>query len=226
MVSRKQALAESIEVQQKAANSTRSFAVILSKAKNNMMRRESLFNEDYLKGGAATQADGPLLQGDPPYFNMHEKVSRDKGCSKCQLFGCAKAFDDEVECDIYGKPTKARVARIAKNEKYKVKVDTYRMEKKQEALDYVSAPSSNVHEFHKGERRMEWGEEMFALIDSLAVEDSTPEEPVEEEAPEIDDEGGAPKAMTHFSGSRQAYFEASQESNQREARRLGWSEYE
>ena len=221
-----QVVTESIEVQQKAAKSTRSFAVILSKAKNNMMRRESLFNEDYLKGGAATQADGPLLQGDPPYFNMHEKASRDKGCSKCQLFGCAKAFDDEVECDIYGKPTKARVARIAKNEKYKVKVDTYRMEKKQEALDYVSAPSSNVHEFHEGERRMEWGEEMFALIDSLAVEDSTPEEPVEEEAPEIDDEGGAPKAMTHFSGFRQAYFEASQESNQREARRLGWSEYE
>ena len=191
-----------------------------------MMRCESLFNEDYLKGGAATQADGPLLQGDPPYFNMHEKASRDKGCSKCQLFGCAKAFDDEVECDIYGKPTKARVARVVKNEKYKVKVDTYRMEKKQEALDYVSAPSSNVHEFHEGERRMEWGGETFALIDSLAVEDSTPEEPVEEEAPEIDDEGGAPKAMTHFSGFRQAYFEASQESNQREARRLGWSEYE
>ena len=80
--------------------------------------------------------------------------------------------------------------------------------------------------WYEGERQMEWGEEMFALIDSLAGEDSTPEEPVEEEAPEIDDEGGAPKAMTHFSGFRQAYFEASQESNQREARRLGWSEYE
>ena len=66
-----QVVTESIEVQQKAAKSTRSFAVILSKAKNNMMR-ESLFNEDYLKGGAITQADAPLLQGEPPYFNMHE----------------------------------------------------------------------------------------------------------------------------------------------------------
>ena len=107
-----------------------------------------------------------------------------------------------------------------------VRFHPLRKEKKQEALDYVSAPSSNVHEFHEGERRMEWGEEMFTLIDSLAEEDSTPEEPVEEEAPEIDYEEGAPKALTHFSGFRQAFFEASQESNQRETRWLGWSEYE
>ena len=73
---------------------------------------------------------------------------------------------------------------------------------------------------------MEWGEEMFASIDSLAEEDSTPEEPVEEEAQEIDYEEGAPQALTHFSGFRDAFFEASQESQQREARRLGWNENE
>ena len=142
------------------------------------------------------------------------------------MFGCAKAWDGDDECDIFGKPTKKRVVRIAKNEKYKEKVDTYRKEKKQEAIDYEPAPSSNVHEFPEGERRMEWGEEMFALIDSLAEEDSTPEEPVEEEAQEIDYEEGAPQALTHFSGFRDAFFEASQESQQREARRLGWNENE
>ena len=65
---------------------------------------------------------------------MHEKDSRDKGCPKCQLFGCAKAFKDENECDIFGKPTTARVARIAKSEKFQLEVDTYRKEKKQDAL--------------------------------------------------------------------------------------------
>ena len=59
----------------------------------------------------------------------------------------AKAFKEESECDIFGKPTTARVARIAKSEKYKLKVDTYRKEKKQETLNYeeTAAPSTNVH---------------------------------------------------------------------------------
>ena len=140
------------------------------------------------------------------------------GCPKCGLFGCAKAWEGDDECDIFGKPTKKRVVRIAKNEKYKAKVDTYRKEKKLEAIDYESAPASNVHEFPEGERRFEWGEEMFALIDSLAVEREF-EEPVE-----IEYEEGAPQALTHFSGFRHAFHEASQESNEREARRLGWSE--
>ena len=142
-----QVVKESIEVQQRAARSTRSFAVILAKAKNNLVRRETLFDKDYLKGGAPTLPEGPLLQGEPPHFNSHEKVSRDKGCTKCMLFGCAKAFDDEAECDVYGKPTKARVARIGKNEKYNMKVDDYRKEKKMDALEYVTAqPSTNVHQ--------------------------------------------------------------------------------
>ena len=127
-----QILTESIEVQQKAAKSTRSFAVILAKAKNNMARRETLFDKDYLKGGAPTQAEGPLLQGEPLRFNMHEKKVLTVGCPKCSLFGCAKAWDGDDECDIFGKPTKKRVVRIAKNEKYKAKVDTYRKEKKHE----------------------------------------------------------------------------------------------
>ena len=121
---------------------------MLAKAKNHMMRRETLFNKDCLKGGAITQADGPLLLGEPPHLNVHEKGSRDKGCVKCQLFGCAKAFDGEMqmECVVYGKPTKVRVARIGKNEKYKAKVDDYRKEKKQEALVYeTTAPSTNAH---------------------------------------------------------------------------------
>ena len=40
------------------------------------------------------------------------------GCPRCQLFGCAKAWDGDDECDILGKLTKKRVESIAKNEKY------------------------------------------------------------------------------------------------------------
>ena len=38
-----------------------------------------------------------------------------------------------------------RVAEIARNEKYKTKVDEYRKEKKQEALVYAPVLSTNVH---------------------------------------------------------------------------------
>ena len=161
-----QVVKESIEVQQRAARSTRSFAVILAKAKNNLVRRETLFDKDYVKGGASTLPDGPLLQGEPPHFNSHEKVSRDKGCTKCMLFGCAKAFDDEAECDVLGKPTKARVARIGKNEKYKMKVDDYRKEKKMDALEYVTAqPSTNVHQ--GSDCDLLSNEDYAALVESL-----------------------------------------------------------
>ena len=77
---------------------------------------------------------------------MHEKGSRDKACPRCQIFGCAnKASKDESECDIFCKPTTARVARIAKSDKYKLKVEEYRKEKKQEALDH--APTLSAHAY-------------------------------------------------------------------------------
>ena len=110
----RQMMLEPIEVQQKAARSTRSFAVLLGKARNNMMRLETIFNKD-------KSSDLPMLTGEPPHVNMLEKPFRDKGCLKCQLFGCAKAFDDKKECDIYGKPTVERVVRMGKNAKYKLK---------------------------------------------------------------------------------------------------------
>ena len=114
---------EPIEIQQKAAKSTRSFAVMLGKSCTNMMRRDSMFNKD--KSSDLLMLTGEPSQ-DPPQVNMREKGSRDKGCPRCQLFGCAKASKDVDECDIFGKPTTARVARIAKNEKYQLTVDTYR----------------------------------------------------------------------------------------------------
>ena len=42
------------------------------------------------------------------------------------------------------KPTKVRVARICKNEKYKMEVDDYRKEKKLTALDH-SEPAVSAH---------------------------------------------------------------------------------
>ena len=65
---------------------------------------------------------------------------------------------------------------------------------------------SNTHE-----RKLVWGDEMFELIDSLAMENFA-EEPVEEEAPQ-----------SNFKGFRREYFEAREES----ALRLGtYDEYE
>ena len=186
----RQLMAEPVVVQQKVAGSTRSFAVLLAKARNNMIRRETMFEKEELKGGAPTQYE------EPPHFNIHEKKVLTVGCSRCQLFGCAKAWDGDDECDIFGKPTKKRVERIAKNEKYKEKVDTYRKEKKQEAINYEPALSSNVHELHQVEARWD-NPEMWDLLDSLAAEDFL-EESVEKEAPKI-----------NFSGFRQAYFEFS-----------------
>ena len=83
------------------------------------------------------------------------------------LFGCAKAFNDEAECDVLGKPTKARVARIGKNEKYKTKVDGYRKEKKQEALVYeeTAAPSTNIHQDNDCDLLS--NKEYAALVESL-----------------------------------------------------------
>ena len=97
---------------------------------------------------------------------MHEKAHLDKGCPRCQLFGCAKAFKIDSECDVFGEPTTARVARIAKNEKYKLKVDTYRMEKKQDALVYETAPFTNYHACDFLSNK-----EYTALVDSLLDEE-------------------------------------------------------
>ena len=71
-------------------------------------------SRDYAREGlperrAPAQADGLLLLGEPPKFSMREKVDREKGCLRCHLFGCAKAFDDKKECDVCGKPTVERV---------------------------------------------------------------------------------------------------------------------
>jgi hypothetical protein len=106
----RQMMHEPFTVQQKAASSTRSFAVLLAKARNNMMRRSTMFKQNMM--------DGEPPKDVPPRVSAHEKVFLDKGCPRCLLFGCAKAFQDDSECDVFGKPTTARVARIAKNEKY------------------------------------------------------------------------------------------------------------
>jgi hypothetical protein len=154
----RQMMHEPFKVQQKAASSTRSFAVLLGKSRNNMMRRETMFMKDSL----------PMLAGEPPQdvpprVSAHEKVLLDKGCPRCQLFGCAKAFQDDSECDVFGKPTTARVARIAKNEKYKNKVDTYRKEKKQDALVYMDMAALT----HYNATDFMSNSEYSALVESL-----------------------------------------------------------
>jgi hypothetical protein len=154
---------EPIEDQQKAARSTRSFAVMLGKARNNMMRRDSMFSKD-------KSSDLPMLDGEPPQLppqvNAHEN-HREKGCPKCLLFGCAKAFQEESECDVFGKPTTARLARIAKMEKYKKKVDEYRKEKKQDALCYESTAAMT----HYNATDFMSNAEYSALVESLVDEE-------------------------------------------------------
>ena len=154
----RQMMHESFAVQQRAASSTRSFAVLLAKARNNMMRRSTMFKQNML--------DGEPPKDVPPRASVHEKNHLDKGCPRCQLFGCAKAFKIDSECDVFGEPTWERVARIAKNEKYKLKVDTYRMEKKQDALVYETAPFTNYHACDFLSNK-----EYTALVDSLLDEE-------------------------------------------------------
>jgi len=155
---------EPIEDQQKAASSTRSFAVMLGKARNNMMRRDSMFNKD--KSSDLPMLDGEPPLGLPPQVNAHEN-HREKGCPKCLLFGCAKAFKEESECDVFGKPTTARLARIAKMEKYKKKVDEYRKEKKQDALYYGGTAAMT----HYNATDFMSNAEYSALVESLVDEE-------------------------------------------------------
>ena len=84
----------------------------------------------------------------------------------------AKAFDDKKDCDIYGKPTVERVAMIGKNIKYKLKVDEYRKEKKQDALIYPALgllaldycePAVSIHVAEHGLSDVDYS----ALVESL-----------------------------------------------------------
>ena len=49
----RQLMMEPVLVQQKAAKSTRSFAVLLTKARDNVLRRETLFEKDTSNSAAA-----------------------------------------------------------------------------------------------------------------------------------------------------------------------------
>ena len=129
---------ESIEVQQKAASNTRTFAVHLAKARNKMIRRASIFEEVPMAPVAPAHLTGQLTGDYPPAVYAHERAL-EKGCGRCGMFGCAKAWKKEEECDIFGVPTAARMERIKKNEKYKIKVDEYRKEKKMPVLSYSMA---------------------------------------------------------------------------------------
>ena len=130
---------ESIVVQQKAASNTRTFAVHLAKARNKMIRRASIFEEVPMAPTAPEHLTGQLTGDFPPAMYSHEKRVLEKGCGRCGMFGCAKAWKEADECDIFGVPTAARMERIKKNEKYKIKVDEYRKEKKMPVLSYSMA---------------------------------------------------------------------------------------
>ena len=129
-----------------------------------MMRRDSMFNKD--KSSDLPMLDGEPPLGLPPQVNAHEN-HREKGCPKCLLFGCAKAFQEESECDVFGKPTTARLARIAKMEKYKKKVDEYRKEKKQDALYYGGTAAMT----HYNATDFMSNAEYSALVESLVDEE-------------------------------------------------------
>ena len=90
---------ESVEIQKKAASSTRTFAVHLAKARNTMLRRANVS-----KGGfkSSNEEKG---EPEPPLSNArHQNEWRDKGCGKCKLFGFPRGYDEAKECDIFGTP--------------------------------------------------------------------------------------------------------------------------
>ena len=135
---------ESMETQQKAASSTRTFAVQLAKARNTMHRRANIS-----KGGVESSNEE---EGEQPLSNaMHQKEWRDKGCDMCKLFGCPKGYDEAKECDIFDTPTFERVQKIKAMEKYMTKVDKYRKDEKLTALNY-EAMQSGTHKVDKEAR--------------------------------------------------------------------------
>ena len=144
---------ESMETQQKAASSTRAFAVQLAKARNTMLRRANIS-----KGGfESSNEEKDEEKDEPPLSNaMHQKEWRDKGCSKCKLFGCPRGYDEAKECDIFGTPTFERVQKIKAMERYMTKVDKYRQEEKKTALDY-DAMQSSTHMVVGEEAQVELG---------------------------------------------------------------------
>ena len=112
--------------------------LLMAKAGNKMIRRASIFKEVPMAPTAPAHLTGQLTGDFPPAVYAHERAL-EKGCGRCGMFGCAKAWKKEEECDILGVPTAARMERIKKNEKYKIKVDEYRKEKKMPVLSYSMA---------------------------------------------------------------------------------------
>ena len=145
---------ESMETQQKAASSTRAFAVQLAKARNTMLRRANIS-----KGGfESSNEEKDEEKDEPPLSNaMHQKEWRDKGCSKCKLFGCPRGYDEANECDIVGTPTFERVQKIKAMERYMTKVNKYRQEEKKTALDYDDMQSSTHMWLWVRRRKSSWG---------------------------------------------------------------------
>jgi hypothetical protein len=123
-------------------------------------------------------------------------------CPDCYFKWCLKANDPSGKCDVCDDVKPERALELEKRPMYKDKVIAKR--KVMGKTPIVFGLKTNIHKENAigGERRMIWGDEMFALIDSLAKED----EPVEEEAPQ-----------SNFKGFRQEFFEAREES----ALRLG-----
>ena len=156
----RQMMHESFAVQQKAASSTRSFAVLLAKARNNMMRREH-----HVQGQIPCWMESLLKM-----FLLEpvctRRLTSTRDARGANYSAARRRSRIDSECDVFGKPTTARVARIAKNEKYKLKVDTYRMEKKQDALVYETAPFTNYHACDFLSNK-----EYTALVDSLLDEE-------------------------------------------------------
>ena len=123
-------------------------------------------------------------------------------CPGCFFKACPKANDKDGICDVCDEVSEERAKEIDKGHAvYKEKVNAKRVLLNKKPINYAGL-KTNTHETNaiEGERRMMWDEEMFALVESLAGEDTTPEEPNEE-----------------FSGFRHAFFEAREES----ALRLG-----
>ena len=165
-------------------------------------------------------------------WNYHKKLSTMGNspvpCPKCGLHKCPLAVRSSAKCDVCEEPSAARLVELnAETPAYRHMVGVTREKKKMSKIPGFSFPSvkpekparsrfakpkSNTHasaqvepDTIEGERRMMWDEEMFALVDSLAGVDSTPEEPAEEEAP----------TKINFNGFRQAFLEAADETNQR-----------
>ena len=126
---------ESMAVQMRASTSLTAFAVEISKAKNDQLRREAR--------GGRTLAAPPGLGGAPAssYSLATNSTTMTPGVGKCGLAKCPTAKNKEWKCDVLEDLGAGRINTLTQNfnKEHRAEVDAARKAKGRPAIDYSQA---------------------------------------------------------------------------------------